>query len=440
MNGPRPRRALPRPPVRLRSGHDRGGARPGPLGHAARVAAAATAILAIVYVVAVIALDVALQHRLVGQVDTRLADQLADIVRTGRATIPVGPVGPIGTSEGAPTASEVGGDLDGAPVLVWIVAEDGKVLASRPGSPSLPAGSWSRRQPTDASFAGTSFRLHAAPVAGRWVVVGESVGQTDHILGVLEVAEAVMGPVLLGTAFAAALAIGIRAIAPVEQARRRQLEFTADASHELRTPLTVIEAETGLALSGRHDAAAYRAALERVRAEGSRLRRIVEDLLWLARVDATPPRPADEPVDIVPIVHGCAERFQAVAAGRGASVEVVEGAGRAWVVAPPEWIDRLTGVLVDNACRFAGGGGTVRVEAGATGGRVVLAVEDSGPGIDAADRERIFDRFHREVDDSAGHGLGLAIADAVVEATGGRWRVGDASIGGARFEVSWRSR
>ena len=401
------------------------------------MAAVATAILAVVYVLAVIVLDVTLQHRLIGQVDARLTDQLTDIVRGGQVTLPLGSVG---AGEGSPSGSEIGGDLDGAPILVWVVADDGRVLSSRPGSPTLPTRAWHRTGATTSSFAGTSFRLRAAKVEDRWVVVGESVGQTEHLLGVLQAAEALVAPVLLGTAFAAALAIGVRSIAPVEQARQRQLEFTADASHELRTPLTVIEAETGLALGARPDIDALRAALVRVRAEGARLRRIVEDLLWLARVDATPQRPADEPVDIVPIVQACAERFQAVAVGRGASVDVVAGHGRAWVVAPPEWMEQLVGVLVDNACRFAGTGGTVRVDAGVSGGRVVLAVEDSGPGIAPERRDRIFDRFHREVEDDAGHGLGLAIADAVVVATGGRWRVGSSPLGGARFEVSWRAR
>jgi signal transduction histidine kinase len=81
----------------------------------------------------------------------------------------------------------------------------------------------------------------------------------------------------------------------------------------------------------------------------------------------------------------------------------------------------------------------VRIEVGRVGPRIVLAVEDSGPGIPEEDRERLFDRFRRGNNPAAGHGLGLSIADSVVRYTGGRWRVGDAGsgLGGARIEVSW---
>jgi two-component system sensor histidine kinase TctE len=107
------------------------------------------------------------------------------------------------------------------------------------------------------------------------------------------------------------------------------------------------------------------------------------------------------------------------------------------VVAPPEWIDRLAGVLVDNACRYAGEGGSVLIFVGTLGSRTVLAVEDSGQGIPAGERDRLFDRFRRATDEPGGHGLGLAIADSVVASTGGRWRIGRAAAGGARMEVSW---
>ena len=66
-----------------------------------------------------------------------------------------------------------------------------------------------------------------------------------------------------------------------------------------------------------------------------------------------------------------------------------------------------------------------------------LAVEDSGPGIAPEERARLFDRFHRATDQGGGAGLGLAIADSVVRSTAGRWRVSDASLGGARLEVAW---
>ncbi len=95
-------------------------------------------------------------------------------------------------------------------------------------------------------------------------MAGESLAEAQHVEAVVGRAEVVAGPTLVFAMFFAALAIGLMASRPLEQARRRQLEFTADASHELRTPLTVIEAEVGLALSSPRDGASYRRTLARI--------------------------------------------------------------------------------------------------------------------------------------------------------------------------------
>ena len=108
------------------------------------------------------------------------------------------------------------------------------------------------------------------------------------------------------------------------------------------------------------------------------------------------------------------------------------------ISAPAEWIHRMAGVLVDNACRYAGQGGHVRISVWQRGNRVCFAVEDSGPGITAEQKERLFDRFHRSTGDGGGAGLGLAIADSIVARTAGQWRIGSSELGGALFEISWR--
>ena len=95
-------------------------------------------------------------------------------------------------------------------------------------------------------------------------------------------------------------------------------------------------------------------------------------------------------------------------------------------------------MLTDNACRYACPGGSVRISVAPRGGRVSLVVEDSGPGIPAAQRDRLFDRFHRASEQPGGAGLGLAIADSIVRSTGGHWQVAASPLGGALFEVSWR--
>jgi signal transduction histidine kinase len=200
----------------------------------------------------------------------------------------------------------------------------------------------------------------------------------------------------------------------------------------------VIEAE--LSLTREPGAAPDAAVLDRIARESERLRRIVDDLLWLARFDSAPPPPGSDAIDVATIAANCAERFATLAAARSLELRLEHlGTGPAMIVAPAEWIDRLAGVLVANACKYAPEGGSVRIDVGRVGSRVVLAVEDSGPGIPAEERERLFDRFRRGTNPAGGHGLGLAIADSVVRSTGGRWRVESAGtdLGGARMEVSW---
>ena len=195
----------------------------------------------------------------------------------------------------------------------------------------------------------------------------------------------------------------MKAVRPVELARRRQLEFTADASHELRTPLSVIEAELSLALHGTRSIGDSRDTLRRVNRESLRLRHIVDDLLWLARFDSEPPSPGNESVDVSAIAALCVDRFDAVAVSRGIALSVLsKGEGQPWINAPPEWIDRLTAVLVDNACRYAGKDGVVHVTVSTQGNRAVLAVEDNGPGIAPEERSKLFDRFHRATDSGNG--------------------------------------
>jgi len=399
--------------------------------HAVRVAAAATLIIAVIYVAALAIFNAVASNRLVAGVDTQLKDTLRDAQR--------------GASVADATLPDVGEtDVASPPILIWRLSSTGRMLDASPAAPPLPTGSWLRSGRPDTVRLGTAtFRLKARETSHGWLVAGQSLANTVHIQGVLLAAEAVAAPLLLGTVFLGTLVVGLKASGPVEQARRRQLEFTADASHELRTPLSVIEAETGLALSARRDADEYQTSLQRVSRESRRLRGIVDNLLWLARFDSEPAKPAHEPVDVLTIAETCADRFSAIAHSRGIDLSVrSEGEPEAWITAPPEWVDRLTGVLADNACRYAAAAGrpapAVRIAVASQGNRVSLTVEDSGPGIPADERARLFDRFYRAgASDGGGSGLGLAIADAVVRSTGGKWRVGDSPLGGASMQVTW---
>jgi signal transduction histidine kinase len=113
------------------------------------------------------------------------------------------------------------------------------------------------------------------------------------------------------------------------------------------------------------------------------------------------------------------------------------GAQDAIVTVSPEWLDRLVGILLDNACKYSPEGGSISVRVAVEGRRVRLTVDDSGPGIPVEERGRVFDRFHRATDTPGGAGLGLAMADVIVHATGGRWHLGTSPAGGASVSVSW---
>jgi signal transduction histidine kinase len=131
-------------------------------------------------------------------------------------------------------------------------------------------------------------------------------------------------------------------------------------------------------------------------------------------------------------------RFESLASRNGVSLKFSRPDTATTVRADAESIDRLVGVLVDNACKFAGPEGRVNVTVQVVTNRLVLTVDDSGPGIPLEERDIVFDRFHRTDSSAGGTGLGLAIADAILKATHAHCVVGESSLGGARFEVSWR--
>ena len=426
---------LPRPRVAL----------PPQVGHAARVALAATLLVGVVYAGCVAILDRAVSARLVASVDARLSQRLAatvDSQRGGSSRPGGGEAGPgrAGTGQAAAPHPDDDDDVDEAPVFLWRVRPGQAPVALTAGAPVLPAGrAPAGGGPATVPLGASTFRLAQVRQGGSWLVAGQSLADQQHTMNVLRGGEALVAPVLLLAMFAGSLISGLRALSPVEQSRRRQLEFTADASHELRTPLSVISAEVGIALSAPRAAADYQAALVRIEGESHRLRRIVEDLLWLARFDSQPPPPGAEPLDLGTIAGQCADRFRAVAHSQSLDISVTEPPEQAaWISAPPEWIDQLAGVLMDNACRYAGPDGVVRIGVRANGSRISLTVEDSGPGIVEAERPRLFDRFHRVTEQGSGAGLGLAIGDSIVRSTGGRWHIGDSPLGGALMMVTWK--
>ena len=314
---------------------------------AARVAAVATAVIAGVYIVGVIVLNLVVSRHLTEQNDERLAGRLT-VARQDPAALSQRVV------RDGTTPHEAGSDIDAdsAPVFLWSANARGAITGHSPGAPALPPALLAAHAPrnglafsTDVGTVG-SFRLKMTAYHGGWLIAGQSQAGDAHTRRLLLNAEIIAGPFLLLAMFLGSLVVGLRALAPVEQSRRRQLEFTADASHELRTPLSVIRAEADVALSAPREAGEYRDALMRIQGESQRLRQLVDDMLWLARFDSRPPPPDDEPVDLATLAQACADRFRAA----GPTVTAATPDDAVLISAPPEWIDRLAGVLVDNAC------------------------------------------------------------------------------------------
>ena len=400
-----------------------------------RVALMATAIVGVAYLVIAIAAAAVVTNQLIAGVDQNLTHSINGLLSTLSGP---GAPRPGGDSFDGPAPDRP----LGLPTAMWIVAQDGTVVRQSDTSVDLPAADRAVTSPRTVSISGQDVRIVGTDVqatdgAVYHVVVGQTMEQVSQTQTTLIAAEIGIGALLLLAVFLGSIAIGRRVAEPIERARQRQLDFTADASHELRTPLSVIEAQTSLALSRERPVEWYRTAFHRVDAESHRMRRLVEDMLWLARFDATRGHPDAEPVDLDTLAAQTVDRFRIVAEARHLTLGLNASPGSAIVTVPPEWLDRLVGVLLDNACKYSPEGGVVAVTVAEEGRRVRLTVDDSGPGIPEAERDRVFDRFRRATDAAGGAGLGLAIGDAIVRATGGRWQLGTSPQGGLSVSVSW---
>jgi len=213
----------------------------------------------------------------------------------------------------------------------------------------------------------------------------------------------------------------------LDHAFARQREFVSDASHELRSPLTAMRGQIEvLARQANPSAAEVRRVEAVVLREVGRTERLVEALLTLARLDEGAGPTVDE-VQAGPFFRELADGPRAVE-----SAELVEGS----IDLDPDLIAQVVRNLIENAGRHAGPEGRVSLSTLTEGGSLVIRVDDDGSGIPAAERERVFDRFHRSQPSrdrvSGGSGLGLGIARSIVLAHGGRIWVEDSPLGGAR--------
>jgi two-component system OmpR family sensor kinase len=214
----------------------------------------------------------------------------------------------------------------------------------------------------------------------------------------------------------------------------QQRQFVADAAHELRTPLTALRLQLQLAERAR-DEEERRKAHEMLREGIARAVHLVEQLLTLAREDPDARTRPQEPVDLAQVARSVLRQHEATAQARGLRLEgqvddgiTVEGNGAA--------LHALLENLVDNAIRYTPAG-AVTVRLHREDGHAIAEVEDTGPGIPPAERERVFDRFYRgETAVEGGTGLGLAIVRRIAQRHGGRVELLDAPGGGLLARVT----
>jgi two-component system sensor histidine kinase VicK len=207
------------------------------------------------------------------------------------------------------------------------------------------------------------------------------------------------------------------------EASRAKTDFIADASHELRTPLTVLRgnAEVGLSIG---DDEAHGEILREILAEATRMSRLVDDLLFLARSDASSVPLELRDVDVAQALREVAGRARVLARERGAELTTdlrAEGTARV----DPARIDQAMLILIDNAAKYGGRDGTIELSARVDGDRLHMEVRDRGPGIPPDQLSRVFERFYRVKSGAGdrargGSGLGLSIAAAIVEGHGGQ--------------------
>jgi signal transduction histidine kinase len=429
-----------------------------------RTTIAATLLVGLALLAGGIALVVAMRHALTTEVRDTARVRATDTAAALEAGTP-------------PSYVAAGLDRDDDDAFIQILDDSGNVVAASPlvaGDPPvarLDPGESAEVRVTDED---DEF-VAVADDAGRYTVIAgrilDTVGEsTTVVTDLLKVGL----PVLLVAAAAITWLVVGRALAPVEAIRRevdaisaadlhrrvpapatqdeiarlattmnhmlerlergqaRQRRFVADASHELRSPVASIRQHAEVARA-HPERTTVDALAETVAAENLRVERLVDDLLVLTRTDEHTLQLQQRPVDMDDLVFEEAGRLRGTTALRIDTTRV--SAGR--VSGDRTALRRTLRNLGDNAARHA----TSRVAftLGERNGDVVLDVDDDGPGVAAADRRRVFERFVRLDDarnrDAGGSGLGLAIVAEVVGAHHGTVSAGDSGLGGARFEV-----
>lgn len=240
----------------------------------------------------------------------------------------------------------------------------------------------------------------------------------------LSLSSLAVGAASLAAFFLISLFLSSLALRPVERAWMQQQQFIADASHELKTPLTIILANLGI-LQAHPEAtiASQRQWLSNTQDEAKRMKKLVDDLLYLARSDAGGSNRIFRNADLSDAVWSALLPFESVAFERGLTLDSQIAPGLR-LYGDAGQLKQLTAILLDNACKYSVKGTTVTVSLTREQSHCLLRVSNQGPVIAARDQEHLFERFYRSdgsrTRQAGGYGLGLAIAKSIVDSHKGK--------------------
>jgi signal transduction histidine kinase len=226
-------------------------------------------------------------------------------------------------------------------------------------------------------------------------------------------------------------------LARLQTSFEQMRQFTANVSHELRTPLTAIRSVGEVGLRGHRDETVYRGIIGSMLEEADRLASLVDRLLTLSRAETGQAAPlARQPLDLRALAEDVVGHLSVLAEEKRQTIGV-EGA-EATGVADRLVLRQAVINLVDNAIKYSPVGGQIQVRVAQTPKDALIDIVDSGPGIPAEARGRIFDRFYRVEDGGPTHGagLGLSIAKGAVEANGGRLTLETSGATGSTFRIA----
>lgn len=394
-------------------------------------------VLALMLVVYAAVTFTAVRYEFVEQLDAQLHDEF----ETAEGFLAPTPAGGIVWSD---EQHRDPGDEEDRSTDVW--AADGRQIARSGASAALPpvaAGATSaeaRYQSIVANDRRWRTLTGAALVGGRSVVLRVARSeerlraQLREVLIVL-----VLGlPMVVALSGIGGYLLAGRALEPMESSFEQLRRFTADASHELRTPLSVIRGIGEVSLAETRSPAEYKAVMGSMLEEVDRLSTLVDTLLRLSHADAGTVRLAKQPVDLGQLSRDVVSSLGILAEERGQRIDLKVDEKVTVEVDRLVLREAITNIL-DNAIKYSGRASVIRIAVRPDGSHALLTVTDTGPGIAAEHRERIFDRFFRLDEarsrDNGGTGLGLAIAKWAVEVNGGRISVAAAAGGGSVFSI-----